>query len=117
MRVLLPQLAAGFCALQKWCQDESRALILQLFLAAAQVCAHAGVHPSEIAYIEAHGTGTVVGDAQELGALEEHYAIGGRHTPEEPLLIGSGQVQHGPLRGLLRAGGCFAARSGSRVHA
>ncbi len=31
-----------------------------------QVCAQAGVLPSEVAYVEAHGTGTVVGDAQVM---------------------------------------------------
>jgi fatty acid synthase len=40
-----------------------------------QVCAQAGIEPSQVAYVEAHGTGTVVGDGQELGALEEFYAI------------------------------------------
>jgi fatty acid synthase len=68
------------------------------------VCAQAGILPSQVAYIEAHGTGTVVGDAQELGALEDFYAIGGEHTPEDPLLIGSVKFQHGALRGLLWPG-------------
>ncbi len=42
---------------------------------ALQVCAQAGIKPSQVAYVEAHGTGTVVGDGQELSALEEFYAI------------------------------------------
>ena len=44
-----------------------------------QVCAKAGLEPSAVSYIEAHGTGTVAGDGQELGALEEWYGrTGGR---------------------------------------
>ena len=65
----------------------------------AQVCAQAGIKPSQVAYVEAHGTGTVVGDAQELGALEEFYAIKGEHTPEEPLLIGSVKSNMGHCEG------------------
>lgn len=63
------------------------------------MCAQAGILPSQVAYVEAHGTGTVVGDAQELGALEEFYAIGGKHTPEDPLLIGSVKSNMGHCEG------------------
>ena len=64
-----------------------------------QVCAQAGVAPSEVAYVEAHGTGTVVGDAQELAALEEFYAVQGRRSPGNPLLIGSVKSNMGHCEG------------------
>ncbi|CAD7955255.1 unnamed protein product [Amoebophrya sp. A120] len=38
-----------------------------------QVCKQANVDPSEIFYIEAHGTGTAAGDGQELEALRRAY--------------------------------------------
>ena len=69
-----------------------------------QVCKVTGVDPSDIQYVEAHGTGTVVGDSQELMAIDGLYGRGGRpHSPGAPAHWLS-QVQHGPLRGLLRPG-------------
>lgn len=64
-----------------------------------QVCAKAGVEPSAVDYIEAHGTGTVAGDGQELGALEEWYGRTGGHTAENPLLIGSVKSNMGHCEG------------------
>jgi hypothetical protein len=64
-----------------------------------QVCAKAGVEPSEVDYIEAHGTGTVAGDGQELGALEEWYGRTGGRTAENPLLIGSVKSNMGHCEG------------------
>lgn len=40
--------------------------------------AEAGVDPSSIGMIEAHGTGTPVGDTEEFNSLSTHY---GRHSP------------------------------------
>jgi fatty acid synthase len=64
-----------------------------------QVCAKAGVEPSEVDYIEAHGTGTVAGDGQELGAIEEWYGRAGGRTSENPLLIGSVKSNMGHAEG------------------
>lgn len=64
-----------------------------------QVCAKAGLEPSAVDYIEAHGTGTVAGDGQELGALEEWYGRTGGRTPENPLLIGSVKSNMGHCEG------------------
>ncbi|XP_063230411.1 fatty acid synthase-like [Bacillus rossius redtenbacheri] len=50
-----------------------------------ETCRRAGVDPLSMGYIEAHGTGTKVGDPQELRAIAEAYC-GGRSSP---LLVGS----------------------------
>lgn len=47
----------------------------------------ARVHPREISYFEAHGTGTAVGDPAEAGAIGR--AIGRRRPKARPLPIGS----------------------------
>ena len=49
--------------------------------------ARAGVGPSEIDYLEAHGTGTNLGDSIELRALASVYGRG--REAERPLLVGS----------------------------
>src|SRR6516165_7844845 len=53
---------------------------------------NAGVDPSEIGYLEAHGTGTAVGDPIEVGALGQVFA--GRSSP---LLVGSVKTNCGHL--------------------
>lgn len=50
-------------------------------------CACAGVDPGEIQYMEAHGTGTVVGDQIEARAIGR--VIGQRRQPHAPLWLGS----------------------------
>lgn len=44
-----------------------------------------GVDPAELAYVEAHSTGTVVGDPEECQALDNVFC----KTREKPLLVGS----------------------------
>ena len=51
-----------------------------------RVYSESGVDPKEVAYIEAHGTGTRVGDPQELNALADVFLGEGR---KKPLLVGS----------------------------
>ena len=46
--------------------------------AAVEALAVAGVAPDSVSYIEAHGTGTPVGDPIELAALAQAYGSGGR---------------------------------------
>jgi phthiocerol/phenolphthiocerol synthesis type-I polyketide synthase C len=76
--------------------------------------AQAGIHPSEIDYIEAHGTGTAVGDPIETRALGE--ALGQHRAKSQPLPIGSikGNVGHleaaSGVAGLLKAIHCLRHR-------
>ncbi|MFJ1586522.1 SDR family NAD(P)-dependent oxidoreductase [Streptomyces sp. NPDC088197] len=46
----------------------------------------AGATPDDIAYVEAHGSGTKLGDAIELGALTDVF---GRRSEERPLHVGA----------------------------
>ena len=57
--------------------------------------AAAGISPDEISYIEAHGTGTAVGDPIETLALGQ--SLGQQRKPDEPLLIGSVKSNLGHL--------------------
>ncbi|WP_425117462.1 SDR family NAD(P)-dependent oxidoreductase [Archangium violaceum] len=54
--------------------------------------ADAGVEAREISYIEAHGTGTALGDPVEFGALSAVFADRAR---ERPLYLGSAKTQIG----------------------
>ncbi|MCZ0974988.1 polyketide synthase [Streptomyces albulus] len=51
-----------------------------------RVYATAGIDPREVSYLEAHGTGTLVGDPVESAALGE---VLGSHRADAPLPIGS----------------------------
>ncbi|XP_072140212.1 fatty acid synthase-like [Dermacentor andersoni] len=51
-----------------------------------EVYVEAQVDPREMAYIEAHGTGTKVGDPEELGAISHVFCGPGR---DRPLLVGA----------------------------
>ncbi|MCB9147707.1 MAG: acyltransferase domain-containing protein [Caldilineaceae bacterium] len=57
-----------------------------------QALKHAQVAPSEVSYIEAHGTGTSLGDPIEIDALS---AVFGKRT--EPLWVGSVKTNIGHL--------------------
>jgi acyl transferase domain-containing protein/acyl carrier protein len=60
-----------------------------------RVCAQAQLEPSAISYIEAHGTGTAVGDPIETSALAG--AIGKHRAPGNPVTIGSVKANIGHL--------------------
>ncbi len=53
----------------------------------AEALKDAGVAPSQVQYLEAHGTGTEYGDPVELGAVASTYGKG--RKPDQPLLVGS----------------------------
>ncbi|SDH33356.1 6-methylsalicylic acid synthase [Lentzea fradiae] len=59
----------------------------------AEACARAGVEPSTVDYLEAHGTGTRLGDPLEAGAMSAVYGAG----RDEPCLIGSVKPNIGHL--------------------
>lgn len=48
--------------------------------------ADAGARPDEVAYLEAHGSGTALGDEIELGALQEVF---GHRPAQDPLPVGA----------------------------
>ena len=79
-----------------------------------EVYARANIEPDDIDYIEAHGTGTAVGDPIETHALG--VAIGKRRRPRHPLLIGSVKSNMGHLEaasgvaGLVKALHCVQYR-------
>ena len=81
----------------------------------AEAYAQAGITPTEIDYIEAHGTGTAVGDPIETRALGE--SLGQRRAPDDPLLIGSVKSNLGHLEaasgvaGLVKALHCIRHRT------
>lgn len=81
----------------------------------AESYAQAGIAPSDIDYIEAHGTGTAVGDPIETRALGE--ALGQKRPKGRPLLIGSVKSNLGHLEaasgvaGLVKALYCLRHRA------
>jgi acyl transferase domain-containing protein/acyl carrier protein len=60
-----------------------------------QAIAAAGVTPGDISYIEAHGTGTPLGDPLEIGALVK--AMAADRPASEPLMVGSVKTNIGHL--------------------
>ncbi|MDR5883647.1 SDR family NAD(P)-dependent oxidoreductase [Caballeronia sp. LZ032] len=67
----------------------------------------AGVDPRSLAYLEAHGTGTAVGDPIEARALTE--ALAGSRAADDPLLIGSVKTNVGHLETASGMAGLFKA--------
>ena len=55
----------------------------------------AGIEPSEVDYLEAHGTGTELGDPIEMKAAAT--VLGGNRDPQHPLLVGSVKTNLGHL--------------------
>lgn len=63
--------------------------------AARRALLQAGIAPTEVAYAEAHGTGTRVGDPIEVRALANVYARG--RSRDQPLLLGTVKTNIGHL--------------------
>ena len=77
--------------------------------------AKAGISPNDISYLEAHGTGTPVGDPIEANALAN--ALGKLRPKDKPLLIGSVKSNLGHMEaasgvaGLVKALHCIKHRT------
>ncbi len=52
-----------------------------------QAWQQAGIAPADLGYLEAHGTGTPIGDPIELEAMAQ--ALAPQRTPQDPVLVGS----------------------------
>lgn len=59
--------------------------------------ADAGISPKDVTLIEAHGTGTSLGDPIEMRALNTVY--GAEHSSEDPFYVGSVKTNLGHLEG------------------
>ncbi len=74
----------------------------------------AGIAPSEVHFVETHGTGTVIGDPVEVGALAD--VMGPGRAADRPLLISSikGNIGHcesaSGIAGLIKAALCVFHR-------
>ena len=61
-----------------------------------QALANAGAHPDDIGFIEAHGTGTSLGDPIEIAAIDAVFGPG-RDRDANPLIVGSVKTNIGHL--------------------
>lgn len=76
-------------------------------MALRRAYADAGIDPAQVDYIEAHGTGTKIGDLTETAALNR--VVGRGRAPGNPCLIGSGKTNIGHTEAAAGASGFVKA--------
>lgn len=76
---------------------------------------HAGVRPADISYMEAHGTGTAVGDPIEVEALAT--VLGENRAPDQPCILGSGKTNIGHTEAAAGVAGLIKAVLSLNHHA
>ena len=59
--------------------------------------ARAGLRPADVDYVEAHGSGTVLGDTIEVGAIQQ--ALGSGRDTKRPVVVGAVKTNIGHLIG------------------
>ncbi|MBF0190729.1 MAG: type I polyketide synthase [Magnetococcales bacterium] len=72
-----------------------------------KVCAAADIDPQKIRYIEAHGTGTPLGDPTECKALGSVYGLG--RPEDQPCMVGSVKANIGHLEAAAGIAGVIKA--------
>ncbi len=72
-----------------------------------QALGRAGITPSQVGYVECHGTGTVLGDPIEVQALGA--VLGEGRDPAQPVIIGSLKTNVGHMEGAAGVGGLMKA--------
>ena len=72
-----------------------------------EALSEAGVSPAEVEYIEAHGTGTTVGDPIEINAVSAVYTQ--ERQADQPLLVGSVKTNLGHLESAAGVAGLIKA--------
>ena len=73
----------------------------------SEVCCLAGVEPSDVAYIEMHGTGTAVNEVNEVAGMDAIFCSGDTREGK-PLLVGSVKSNLGHAEAA--AGNCLATQ-------
>lgn len=68
---------------------------------------NARLTPGEVGYIEAHGTGTALGDPIEMDSVGQVYSEG--HSTEKPLIVGSLKSNLGHMESAAGIGGIIKA--------
>ena len=71
----------------------------------------AKIDPTDVAFVEAHVTGTKVGDPEEMGAIVDTFWTPRR---KEPILVGSVKSNIG--HGEAVAGNCFIQKNFSSIY-